>query len=325
MERRGARVDVVEQHLKIRRLGLVHGGAAFRRRRVPACKKRTVGGMGDEARKYWLRLEEVPEAGTDPGADKAGNGRWRDLSAVLETQAYDAEVHTAWPGQLTSRYHRHSQRQEFYTVLAGRGHMLLGQERHPVRAGDCIYVPPGISHTLHNTSELPLSALIFGTRETDDACEYPAAPAAPAEPPKRNTLIASIDDVREANTRFAGHPWGPRYVRPLGQALGVRGFEVDVQDVAPGAYNASHHRHAVLEELFFVLSGNVTVLDEGAEAALDRWCVYYAPPGRLHTIRNTGAKDVRLLIFSNPQPPGESVTYYDLQGNEIPRPQAPAS
>ncbi|TAM76505.1 cupin domain-containing protein [bacterium] len=277
--------------------------------------------MADEARKYWLRLEEVPEAGTDPSEDKAGSGRWRDLSAVLQTRAFGVDVHTVWPGQYTSKYHRHSQRLEFYAILAGRGHVLVGQERHAVRAGDCLYVPPGISHTLHNSSELPLSALVFGTREDGDATEYPFPPTAPLEPAKRSTLIARIEDIGEENTRFQGHPWGPRYVRPVGKTLGVRDFEVDAQDVAPGAYNASHHRHGVIEELFFVLSGNVTVLDEGEEVPLDRWCAYYAPPGRRHTIRNSGTKDARLLIFSDPQPPDEFVVYFDLQGKEIAKPQ----
>ena len=279
--------------------------------------------MGDAANKSWLRLEDAPEAGTDPSENKAGNGRWRDISAVLGTRTFTVDVHTIWPGQSTSKYHRHSNRPEFYAILAGRGHALIGQERHPVRAGDCLYVPPGISHTLNNTSELPLSALIFGTREGDDATEYPAPPAAPTDAPKRSTLIAHIEDVAEENTRFPGHPWGARYVRPVGKALNVRGFEVDAQDVPPGAYNASHHRHSVIEELFFVLSGNVTVLDEGQDVPLERWCAYYAAPGRRHTIRNSGTKDARLLIFSDPQPPSDTVAYFDLQGNEIAKPQPP--
>ena len=279
--------------------------------------------MEDEVRKYWLRLDEVPEAGTASSEDKAGNGRWRDLSAALQMRAFDVDVHTVWPGQFISKYHRHSHRLEFYAILAGRGHGLIGQERHAVRAGDCLYVPPGISHTLHNSSELPLSALVFGTHEDGDVIEYPAAPAAPLEPPKRSTLIARIEDLGEEDTRFQGHPWGPRYVRPVGKALSVRGFEVDVQDVAPGAYNASYHHHSVIEEFFFVLSGNVTVLDEGEEIPLDRWCAYYAAPGRRHTIRNSGTKEARLLIFSDPQPPDESVTFFDLLGSEIVRPRPP--
>jgi|GEM_PF-364941 len=279
--------------------------------------------MREEASKYWLRLDEVPEAGIDPSENKAGNGRWRDLSAVLGMRTFQIDVHTIWPGQYYAPYHRHSQQLEFFAVLAGRGHVLIGQERHAVRAGDCVYFPPGISHTLHNSSELPLSALIFATNAEGDAVEYPQMPAAAPEPAKRSTLIARIDDVPEENARFDGHPWGPRFVRPLGKALGVRGFEVDAQDVAPGAYNASHHRHAVLEEFFFILFGNVVVLDEGVDVPLERWCAYYAAPGRRHTIKNTGPRDARLLIFSNPTPPDEPVSYFDLQGNEIAKPQRP--
>lgn len=273
--------------------------------------------MSEEGDKYWLRLDDVPEAGTDPSEDKAGNGRWRDFSALLSTRTFTVDIHTIWPGQYREPYHRHTAQLDFFAILAGRGHMIIGQERYAVRAGDCLYFPPGISHALHNTSELPLSALVFATRDPSDAVEYPPLPASLQEPPKSSSLIVRIDEVREQNARPPNHPAGPRFVRPIGKALGVRGFEVDVQDVAPGAYNARYHQHASVEEFFFVLSGNVAVLDDGKEAPLERWCAYYAPPGRRHVIRNIGQRDARLLIFSDPQPRDELVTYYDPQGNEI--------
>ena len=280
--------------------------------------------MAEEAGRFWVRLDDVPEQGTEPPEDKSAPGRRRDLTSILAARTFGLSVHTIWPGQYNAKYHRHSHQVEFFAVLAGRGHAVIGQDSHAVRAGDCYYCPPGISHALHNTSELPLSALIFGTNDPQDACEYPPLPATLAEAPRRTALLTRIDDVAEENARFAGHPFGPRYVRPLGKALGVRGFEVDAQDIAPSAYNASRHRHSAMEEFFFVLSGSVVVLDEAREVALDRWSAYYAPPGRLHVVRNAGSKDARLLIFSDVTPSNDSVAYFDLKGNELPKPVPPS-
>lgn len=46
----------------------------------------------------------------------------------------------------------HNQEQEeVYFVVEGEGEMCLGQERQTVRAGQAVYIPPGVFHQLTNT------------------------------------------------------------------------------------------------------------------------------------------------------------------------------
>lgn len=51
------------------------------------------------------------------------------------------------PGTATVA-HLHRRTEEIYLFTAGSGRMLLGDEETPVRAGDCVVIPPGVTHKL---------------------------------------------------------------------------------------------------------------------------------------------------------------------------------
>ncbi len=47
-----------------------------------------------------------------------------------------------------TRLHRHRRSEELYHVLAGHGHMVLGEARFPIAPGDSVCIPPGTPHRL---------------------------------------------------------------------------------------------------------------------------------------------------------------------------------
>ena len=51
----------------------------------------------------------------------------------------------------------HNQDQEeVYFILEGTGEMVLGKERRMMKAGQAVYIPPGVFHQITNTAETPL-------------------------------------------------------------------------------------------------------------------------------------------------------------------------
>ncbi|MBZ5728701.1 MAG: cupin domain-containing protein [Acidobacteriia bacterium] len=51
----------------------------------------------------------------------------------------------------------HNQEQEeIYFIVEGEGEMCLGEERAAVRAGQAVYIPPGVFHQLTNTGPQPM-------------------------------------------------------------------------------------------------------------------------------------------------------------------------
>ena len=62
------------------------------------------------------------------------------------------------PGTATvAHFHRLSE--EIYLLTAGSGRMRLGDEERPVRAGDCVVIPPGSPHKLWADQREPLILL----------------------------------------------------------------------------------------------------------------------------------------------------------------------
>jgi mannose-6-phosphate isomerase-like protein (cupin superfamily) len=51
----------------------------------------------------------------------------------------------------------HNQEQEeIYFIVEGAGEMCLGEERQAVKAGQAVYIPPGVFHQLTNTGDTPM-------------------------------------------------------------------------------------------------------------------------------------------------------------------------
>jgi mannose-6-phosphate isomerase-like protein (cupin superfamily) len=69
----------------------------------------------------------------------------------------------------------------------------------------------------------------------------------------------------------------------------------------PGDEARRHHHDN--EEAFFVLDGEGTMYLEGAgEVHLEPGLSVYAPPNRIHGIRNDGSQDLRILTALSPPP-----------------------
>jgi mannose-6-phosphate isomerase-like protein (cupin superfamily) len=55
--------------------------------------------------------------------------------------------------------HLHRLIEEIYLFTGGSGRMRLGDEERPVRAGDCVVIPPGVVHKLSADEQEPLVLL----------------------------------------------------------------------------------------------------------------------------------------------------------------------
>ncbi len=62
------------------------------------------------------------------------------------------------PGSATVA-HLHRRSEEIYLFTGGSGRMQLGDETRPVRAGDCVVIPPGVPHKLWADEGEPLILL----------------------------------------------------------------------------------------------------------------------------------------------------------------------
>ncbi len=64
-----------------------------------------------------------------------------------------------FPPQRHAPPHVHEESEEILYVLSGSGEFYFNGKPEPVRPGTCIYVPPGITHSINNTSDQVLKVV----------------------------------------------------------------------------------------------------------------------------------------------------------------------
>ena len=81
------------------------------------------------------------------------------------------------PGKAAWPLHAHYVNEEMFFIIDGAGSLQLGEDTHPVRAGDVISVPPGPEHPhqIINTGQSDLTYLCVSTMEEPDVVEMPAS------------------------------------------------------------------------------------------------------------------------------------------------------
>lgn len=86
----------------------------------------------------------------------------RVLSAGQATKAcHFIDIAELPPGASIGFHTHHPDEEEFYLILSGSGVMMRDSMEISVTAGDLIRTPPGGSHGLINTGEVPLRIFVF--------------------------------------------------------------------------------------------------------------------------------------------------------------------
>lgn len=99
----------------------------------------------------------------------------KSLGAAAGSSRIYVNIDSVPPGAYSTKYHSHSQQEEFFLVLEGAGTLRLDGESLPVTKGDFISKLAGksIAHTFFNSGSEALVLLDVGTIEREDTCYYP--------------------------------------------------------------------------------------------------------------------------------------------------------
>jgi mannose-6-phosphate isomerase-like protein (cupin superfamily) len=74
----------------------------------------------------------------------------RELHHSAEQSLAEASL----PAQQQTQRHYHARTEEIYFVLEGEGTLEIDGERHGVKPGDAVLIPPGARHQITATSDL---------------------------------------------------------------------------------------------------------------------------------------------------------------------------
>lgn len=97
-----------------------------------------------------------------------------DIDEAVGTSQIGATLHVVPAGKTAWPYHRHHGNDELFFVVSGAGTYRVGDQRLPIKAGDCIGAPAGgEAHQIINTSDGELRYLAFANHGRADVVEYP--------------------------------------------------------------------------------------------------------------------------------------------------------
>ena len=82
-------------------------------------------------------------------------------------------IYVVQPGKTASPFHRHHVSDEMFLILSGVAEYRYGDDRLPVKAGDCLGAPAGgQGHQIINTGSEPLRYIAFSNNGIADVVEY---------------------------------------------------------------------------------------------------------------------------------------------------------
>jgi quercetin dioxygenase-like cupin family protein len=106
--------------------------------------------VGHNAAVIWSLLRQA-----DVEGEKRDLNVLRGMTGIVK--------HAMQPGK-ESDYHNHTDIEQVYYILKGKGTMVIDDERYPVREGDVVYLPPQVMHRMVNDSDDWVEHLIISCR-----------------------------------------------------------------------------------------------------------------------------------------------------------------
>lgn len=134
-----------------------------------------------------------------------------------------------------------------------------------------------------------------------------------------DTYLLRAADIEQmdglAKTHFLNDN-AKRLNKSLGDATGLTGLGIHLIEVAPGRETTEYHVHHHEDEAVYVLSGTATATIGEADHQIGPGdFIGYRKGGLAHTIVNTGAETLRLLVIG--QRLAHDVGDYPRQGKRI--------
>lgn len=114
-------------------------------------------GQSEKVKDVVDRLKSFPPRAARRATQHAFEIRpWGKFEVLKDTPDFKSKVITVDPGAQIS-YQSHSKRAEHWTIIKGRGEVVLNDETLPVEAGSHVFIPLKAKHRIRNTGDEPLT------------------------------------------------------------------------------------------------------------------------------------------------------------------------
>jgi uncharacterized cupin superfamily protein len=128
---------------------------------------------------------------------------------------------------------------------------------------------------------------------------------------RRPKFIISASDVAEETERYPGSDEDLSFGRALGRAAGLERLGAHLERLPPGRRTSYPHAEGDLEELVYVLEGEIDLWVDGDLHRMVRgdFAAFPAGTGIAHTALNNGEEDALLFVAGERTKPGSRLHY----------------
>lgn len=214
--------------------------------------------------------------------------------------------------------HVHHREDELFYLLEGEHEFLLHDKTFRGGAGTAVYLPKDIIHTFRCVGGRPSRKLVIAAPCGFETFVERAGEPFDCIPHPKQVGPADIEKLLAIAPEFGlevfpeHQPTGPAPARPpdrriwvLGQLITIKLASADTNgrftvadiDLRPGG-SVPQHSHREMDEIFWVLEGNVEFILDGKRVPTRKDTLVHVPAGVLHSFRSTNG--ARLADFHTP-------------------------
>ena len=197
-------------------------------------------------------------------------------------------------------YHNHEDAEQLYYILRGQGTLLLGAEKHAVREGDIVYIPPKLYHRLFNDSSNWMEHLILSFQLSEERQEEAKEPP---EPLVRNWREQSPyaeghgDQILWPLLRHRDTPPIKHLTEPKDYCLTRDLYDISRNALQPRG-RSKEHSHQGIEQIYYILDGRAQILLGEEKREVREGDTILLEEGDPHQLINDGEEWVEYLILS---------------------------
>ena len=285
-------------------------------------------------------------------AEARGAGQRWNLSDAGPLRQFGASLETLMPGAASSDRHWHEVEDEFLLMIDGTATAIDESGAHEIGPGDAVCWPAGVpnGHQIANRSPAPCSYIIVGTRGPDEVVHYPDLQRTMIDSRETWKVIASDGSIlrqgqlpdhlrgllerprpklqpgwsgtgiiRAGTARIdTGTPeqnaaMGAYQAQLYSDTGGLTQFGAFVETLQPGARSSDRHWHEQEDEFLFMLTGEVTVIEDDGPHTLypgDAACWPAGVANAHHAVNHSTAPCSYLIVGS--RLPSDRVHYSDI-------------
>ena len=205
---------------------------------------------------------------------------------VENIEFYLTEIHPGGEAEMEE----HPISEHAYFMISGVGEAYIDGVKYIVNPSECLYIPPGLKHSIKPMGGQTIRFIFFMTPPRDSE-------TAKANGNGQKTILRKLTEIDSVCP--SKHSVTDTFPILTKTTVGVEHIEFFLTEIHPGG-EAEEDVHPISEHAYFMISGVGEAYVDGEKFMVNPSECLYIPPGARHSIKPVGGQTIRFVVFMAP-------------------------